>query len=157
MRHLVQIEGRNDQFSLDSAGMGDWHIGRPPDRRAQATALRNGFDISDLRARQFEIEDFSRFQLILAMDQSNLRSLNRLAPARSEANVALFLDFAGDAETRFGTREVPDPYGGSMADFEYAVTLIEAAGRGLLESVGHTGPDRGEAKTPGWRSGRRQI
>ncbi|MCC5983725.1 MAG: low molecular weight phosphotyrosine protein phosphatase [Rhodobacteraceae bacterium] len=113
------------RVETDSAGTGDWHIGRPPDRRAMAEAARRGHDISDLRARQFTAADFHSFDLILAMDSSNLRDIEALRPAGNTVPVHLMLDH-GD---RPGT-DVPDPY--MEGGFDRTFDLIETACRGLL-------------------------
>ncbi len=93
--------------TLDSAGTGDWHVGRPPDARALAEARRRGVDISDLRARQLAPADFTRFDLILAADADNLREARALAPADATARLMLMLDL------------VPGRTGGSVTDPYY--------------------------------------
>jgi protein-tyrosine phosphatase len=89
--------------TLDSAGTGDWHVGHPPDPRAQAEARRRGTDISRLRARQLVPGDFYRFDLILAADATNLRDARTIAPADTTAKLRLMLDLvpgrAGDGVT----------------------------------------------------------
>lgn len=122
-RDLAAKAGIN--VETDSAGTGDWHIGNPPDRRAMAEAARRGHDISDLRARQFTAADFSRFDLILAMDRSNLRDIEALRPSGKAVPVQLLLDHG----ERPGT-DVPDPY--LEGGFDRTFDLIETACRGLL-------------------------
>ena len=99
--------------TLDSAGTGDWHVGRPPDPRAQAEARRRGADISDLRARQLTRGDFTRFDLILAADTENLREASALAPADATARLMLMLDLVPG---RVGD-SVTDPYYGADDGF----------------------------------------
>lgn len=98
---------------LDSAGTGDWHVGRPPDTRAQAEARRRGIDIGDLRARQLTRDDYYRFDLILAADDSNLRDARAIAPGDATARLRLMLDLVpgrqGDSVT--------DPYYGDEGGF----------------------------------------
>ena len=94
---------------VDSAGTGAWHVGEAPDHRAQAEALKRGYDLSAQRARQAKAADFSDFDLIFAMDRSNLAALRRLRPIRTAAELCLFLDLLPDQPIR----EVPDPYYGS--------------------------------------------
>lgn len=101
---------------LDSAGTGDWHVGCGPDRRAQAEAQRRGTDISGLRARQLCVEDFYRFDYILAADEANLREARALAPANGTARLQLMLDLVPG---RAG-ESVADPYYGE--DDGFAVT-----------------------------------
>lgn len=129
MRELLAREAPELQIVLDSAGVGSWHIGSPPDERSQQAALRRGVDISGLRARQITIDDFASFDLILAMDMENLTELKRRAPAPLKERVRLFLDFVPDGEID----EVPDPYYGGEAGFEHVLDLSEQAARGLLQ------------------------
>lgn len=127
-RQLVARADTRLAIEIDSAGIGDWHIGEPPDRRAQAAARRRGVDMSTIRARQFVHEDFALFDLILAMDRQNLAELRRRAPAQYRERVRLFLEFAPELETH----DVPDPYYGGEAGFEQVLDLTEQAARGLL-------------------------
>ncbi len=119
------------QVEADSAGTADYHAGDPPDPRSQRAAKRRGIDLSGLRARQITRDDFARFDLILAMDQANLRELERMRPAHSRARVRLFLDYAPEAERR----EVPDPYYLDTRGFEEVLDLSEAASRGLISAL----------------------
>ncbi len=130
-RGLVRSEGLAEHITTDSAGTGSWHIGDPPDGRAQAAALRRDVDLSDLRARQFKAADFERFDYVLAMDEANRRDMARLSPPGLDDRLRLFLDFA----PQLGQREVPDPYYGGDGGFEDVLDMIEAASRGLLEDI----------------------
>jgi protein-tyrosine phosphatase len=130
-RRVAEEEGVIDRFEIDSAGLGDWHIGQAPDERAQAAALGRGIDISGQSARQVSLEDFERFDLLLAMDRSNYRELTQLAPEESHHKIRQFLDFAPHA----GTKDVPDPFYGGKEGFDHALDLIEAAARGLLDDL----------------------
>ena len=131
LRHVAAQEAPQLALAIDSAGTADYHIGAPPDPRSQRAALRRGIDISGLRARQVAVEDFARFDLILAMDQENLRELQALRPRNSHAGVKLFLDYAPE----MGRRDVPDPYYGDAAAFEEVLELTTAAARGLLAAL----------------------
>lgn len=97
----------------DSAGTGDWHLGTPPDPRAQAEALRHGIDISAYRARQVTPADFRRFDRILALDHKNLTDLRRIAPADGTARLSLLLDHVSG----MAGRSVADPYFGDDGGF----------------------------------------
>ena len=112
----------------DSAGTGAWHVGEPPDRRAQAVARRHGCDIAGLRARQVVAADFSRFDYIFALDPDNLAGLRRIAPKDETARVSLLLDLvpgrAGEG--------VHDPYYGPEAGFEATWRDVAAATRALV-------------------------
>ena len=131
LRDLAAKEAPGLPLEIDSAGTADYHVGAPPDPRSQRAAQRRGIDISGLQARQVAAEDFARFDLILAMDQENLRELQAMQPRNSRASVKLFLEYAPDA----GLREVPDPYYGDAAAFEHVLDLTTAAARGLLATL----------------------
>lgn len=119
LRHLVRRAGRADEFLIDSAGTGAWHIGDPPDSRAIAVAAEHDIDISTLRARRIDTTDFDRFDLILALDRSNLRNLKERAPAGATARIELFSEHA------FATAEdVPDPYFGGRDEFEDVYRML---------------------------------
>lgn len=128
MRSLVDSRGLGECFELDSAGTHGYHIGEPPDHRSQLAAASRGYDISGLRARQVVAEDFHRFELILAMDRSNLVLLERSCPKPHLSKLKLFMAYAGDA----GCDEVPDPYYGGADGFERVLDLCEAAARGVI-------------------------
>ncbi|SDI76936.1 low molecular weight protein-tyrosine-phosphatase [Billgrantia gudaonensis] len=129
-RRLLAERGLEDVVSVDSCGIGSWHLGKAPDSRAQAAALRRGIDLSPLRARQLCVEDFYRFDYLLAMDHDNLAAIEALRPADSSAEAALFLTYAGYPE-----RAVPDPYYGGEHGFEEVIDLIEAASQGFVETL----------------------
>ncbi len=116
---------------VDSAGTGDWHVGHPPDARACAVAMRNGADISHLRARQVTRGDFDRFDHIIALDSYNLSDLLALRPRDSRARISLLLDHA---DGRAG-EAVADPYYGDDADFDAAWADIAAGVRGLAQTI----------------------
>ena len=116
---------------VDSAGTGDWHVGRPPDPRAVAVAGSNGIDISHLRARQVEIADFSRFDHIVALDAGNLRHLQHLRPPGAKAELSLLLDHV---EGREG-QAVADPYYAGAEHFELAWSDVVAGAQGLARRL----------------------
>ena len=130
-RHLVENEGLADAVHVDSAGTGAWHIGDAPDARAQAAARGRGVDLSRQRARQVAAGDFQRFDYVIAMDRSNLASLQTLARPETRDRIRLFLDFAPE----LGQREVPDPYYGGADGFDIVLDMVEAASRGLLDDI----------------------
>ena len=131
MRTLAQRQYPQLSLQVDSAGTGDYHVGEPPDRRSQRAAARRGYDLSSLRARQVQREDFDRFDLLLAMDLANLAALQALAPRDRQERLRLLLDYADGA----GHREVPDPYYGGPEAFEQVLDLAEHAARGLLSAL----------------------
>ncbi|MCU5783891.1 protein tyrosine phosphatase [Alcanivorax balearicus MACL04] len=130
-RQRVASAGLNGQLEIDSAGTGDWHIGRAPDRRAAAAAARRGYVMDELRARQITVDDFHRFDLILCMDHSNFHDVSELAPARSRARVVRFLEVLGEGEPE----EVPDPYYGGEDGFDQVLDLVERASELWLEQL----------------------
>ncbi|CAN5316293.1 low molecular weight protein-tyrosine-phosphatase [soil metagenome] len=117
--------------TVDSAGTGDWHIGNPPDPRAQATAKRHGVDISTYRARQIRIDDFDRFTHVFALDLENLANLHRLAPADPGASLSLLLDMVPGREGQ----PVADPYFGEDEGFEETWAEVDAAAKALVERL----------------------
>ncbi|KQS56132.1 phosphotyrosine protein phosphatase [Brevundimonas sp. Leaf363] len=116
---------------IDSAGTGGWHAGDPPDRRAQATALRHGIDISGYRGRQVTTADFRRFTHIVALDEQNLRDLKKLKPADATASLSLMLDHAPGREGQ----AVADPYYGDDAGFETTLADVSAGAVGLVQAL----------------------
>ena len=118
--------------TLDSAGTGDWHVGHPPDVRAQAEAQRRGVDIGGLRARQLTAEDFRRFDLILAADDANLRDARAIAPADATARLLLMLDLVSG---RAG-ESVTDPYYGDDKGFAATWDDVSAVAAALLSEYG---------------------
>ncbi len=128
MRAQIAAQGLQARIFVDSAGTGDWHVGEAPDERAQAAALRRGYDLSLLRARQVAREDFERFDLILAMDGENLRKLRELCPKPHQPKLRLLMEFAAQGEAS----EVADPYFGGGEGFEQVLDQCEQACRGLL-------------------------
>lgn len=122
--------------TLDSAGTGDWHVGHPPDRRAQAEARRHGVDISHLRARQLRRSDFHDFDLILAADAQNLRDALALRPADATAELKLMLDLVPG---RAG-QGVTDPYYGADDGFAETWDDVGAVAAALVaETAGSSG------------------
>jgi len=118
---------RPPTLQLDSAGLGDWHAGQPPDPRAIAVAAAHDIDISGQRARLLSVDDYRRFDLILCADRSNLDLLRRRAPSDARAQCALFLDWTGVV----AGGEVPDPYTGGPRDFERVFALLDRGARSL--------------------------
>lgn len=127
-RAAVTRAGLAEAIRVDSAGTGDWHVGRPPDTRAIAAAGSRGYDLSALRARQVRRSDFARFDWILAMDRSNLTALKALRPPAYDGHLGLFLDLAPE----LGVAEVPDPYYGGAPHFLRMLDLIEHASETLI-------------------------
>lgn len=118
--------------TVDSAGTGSWHVGRPPDPRAIAVARKHGVDITGLRGRQVKPADFRRFTHIVALDRENLADLRRLAPADGKAELSLLLDYV---EGREG-QSVADPwFGEDEAGFDVAWADVSAGAQGLAHAL----------------------
>lgn len=133
LRDKLQTAGLSERVRLDSAGTHDYHVGKAPDRRAQDAARHRGYDLSDLRARQVSVPDFSEFDLILAMDRDNYESLVRVCPKDLQHKVRLFLSFS----SRFTDQEVPDPYYGGAQGFSHVLDMVEDAAEGLIAAIRH--------------------
>jgi protein-tyrosine phosphatase len=133
MRGLVREQGRDGEIAVESAGTGDWHVGDPPDARAAEAAARRGVTL-DGAARQIRPADFADFDLIVAMDRENLRNLRALAPDdEAAAKVRLLRSY--DPASAGAELDVPDPYYGGPRGFETVLDNVEAACRGLLETL----------------------
>lgn len=116
------------KLKIDSAGTSGWHVGDPPYAPMVAAASARGIDLSDLRARLFEADDFERFDLIIAMDDDNILQIETLRPHGNRTRVRLFTDFAPQT----GATHVPDPY--YTRDFNGVLELIEIAAQGLKQA-----------------------
>jgi protein-tyrosine phosphatase len=130
-RAAVAQAGLAHRIKAESAGLGDWHVGSPPDRRAIQAARRRGYDLTALRGRQIQPADFRRFGWILAMDVSNIRALTEMRPPDFGGHLGLLLDFAPE----LGVREVPDPYYGGPDGFDRVLDLVEASTARLLAQL----------------------
>jgi protein-tyrosine phosphatase len=130
-RKRVSDAGLVEMIHIDSAGTHAFHSDEPPDRRAQAAALRRGVDLADIRARRVSEEDYAQFDLILAMDGDNLAVLNERASEGSRSSLHLFLEFSQSSRET----EVPDPYYGGTAGFERVLDIVEEAAEGLLGHI----------------------
>ena len=129
---LLEEAGRlGIEIDVDSAGTGHWHVGRPPDSRAIAVAKRNGVDISHQRARQVSVEDFYRFEHIVALDRKNLAYLEAMQPDEARAQLSLLLDYV---EGRAG-QAVADPYYGHEDVFDFTWAHVTAGARGLARAI----------------------
>ena len=135
-RKLLAERAPELEVLIDSAGTHGYHDGAPPDPRACRAAERRGVDLKSLRARRVTVEDFERFELVLAMDEQNKEFLLEICPEERRSRVKLLLEFA----PQLGWREVPDPYYGGSTGFEHVLDLVEEAAAGLLEHLKRTQP-----------------
>jgi len=122
MRSKIEKYGLNAE--VDSCGLGGWHVGEPPDDRAQRTALKHGLDISHQKCRKITLNDFDDFDVIYAMDNEIFRSLSQIAMQgrKPQAKIKLFMNELYPNENR----PVPDPYSGGMSQFEEVWKMIDA-------------------------------
>lgn len=144
LRRKVEVAGLADRIEIDSAGTHAYHIGHPPDERSQKHAAQRGYELGHLRARQVSAQDFSRFDLVLAMDWDNLALLEDLCPADHQMRRKLkrLTEFVPAESPHAGAQTVPDPYYGGPAGFEAVLDLVEAACEGLLAHLqGRLGSD----------------
>ena len=131
-KHLAQQAGVLDQFEVDSAGTGSWHVGESPDRRMRRVAARNGLNYEG-SARQFQQSDFDKFDIIIAMDTDNRANLLRLARTpEQEMKVHLMREFDPQGSR---AASVPDPYYGGIDGFEEVFGIVERSCQGLLDAL----------------------
>ena len=131
LRHFIKINGLGDKVEVDSAGTHRYHVGEAPDQRTQRAASARGYNLSQLRARKVARQDLDYFDLILAMDKSNLDNLQRMAMPEQQGKIKLFMDFARN----FDDDEVPDPYYGLGHGFDLVLDMVEDASQGLVEDI----------------------
>ncbi len=122
-RHMLRENDMLGYVEVDSAGTHGYHSGEPPDLRMRQAASARGYDLEDLVARRFEVEDFLKFDVVLAMDRENVAHLRRGCPPQFHGKIRLFLEFVRSPD---GT-EVPDPYNGTEDDFETVLNMLEPA------------------------------
>ena len=123
MQQLITANELDSWFEVDSAGIGGWHEGEPPDRRARKAAARRGVQLRG-QARTITAADFDRFDLIISVDESNLAALRRLAPAGSRAELR-----------KLALEDVPDPYYGGTGGFAATFDMIQGACSRLLDEL----------------------
>jgi protein-tyrosine phosphatase len=130
-RKLVEDEGYADDIYIESSGTHAYHIGEPPDSRAQQTAHERGINLSDLRGQRIKSSDFAEFDYLLPMDQDNYEILLSSSPKEHHGKIKMFLSFA----PTLTSREVPDPYYGGPSGFDQVFDMVEAGSRGLLDDI----------------------
>ncbi len=130
-RHVVKERNLQGVIEIDSAGTHAYHIGEPPDSRSQATAKSRGVDLSAQRARKVEMDDFERFDYVIAMDRSNYENLKALATVEQQKKLHLFMNFT----SVWDNAEVPDPYYGGGDGFTNVFDMVHSASEGLLETI----------------------
>lgn len=129
---LRKIKEQKLDLTVDSAGTANYHIGKAPDHRMIQTAAKHGTALEFLRARQFTSRDFKNFDLILVMDQSNYENVVKLAPNNiDKQKVAYFLEYLYPNQKA----AVPDPYYGTLKDFEEVYQLVDKATDALIQNL----------------------
>lgn len=131
LRHMVEQKADIGFVEIDSAGTHGYHIGESADDRAIKHAYNRGFDMNGIIARKIDIDDFNKFDLIIAMDRGHLRSILELKPASSCSKVCLFTDFIINSENK----DVPDPYYGGSEGFEEVLDMLEEGCSGILNKL----------------------
>lgn len=129
-RKYVKAARLEHRIVVDSAGTGNYQIGKRPDQRALGAAARRGYELAPRGARQVRLSDFLEFDYVLAMDEANLDALKLLCPPEHVDKLGLLTDFSST-----GARTIPDPYGGGPEGFEKVLDLVEDSARGLLRAL----------------------
>ena len=132
---LVKEKQLDHCFVIDSAGTHAYHVGEPPDLRAQKAAVERDVQLNHLRARKVVMGDFEDFDFLLAMDDDNYFALTNACPVHYKHKIQYFLDYA----PQLNEREVPDPYYGGKYGFEQVLDMVEAASLGFLASLQQSG------------------
>lgn len=136
MRAITEETGADSVITVDSAGTGRYHIGELPDRRMRIAARKRGIELTHI-CRQVETADFDRFDLIVAMDESNYRNLREMSPsAEGDRKIVRMSEYFSPANRRFHSH-VPDPYYEGAEGFELVLDLLQDACRNLLISLGN--------------------
>ena len=131
VRHFIKFNNLGGVIEVDSAGTHGYHVGEAPDGRTQRAASVRGYNLSQMRARKVARQDLDYFDLILAMDKSNLDNLQRMASPEQKQKHKLFMEYSKN----FDDDEVPDPYYGLGHGFDLVLDMVEDASRGLVEEL----------------------
>ena len=131
LRQYIKINNLGDKVEVDSAGTHGYHVGEAPDSRTQRAAAARGYNLTQFRARKVARQDLDYFDLILAMDKSNLDNLQRMATPEQLERIKLFMEFAKN----FDDEEVPDPYYGLGHGFDLVLDMVEDGAQGLVDEI----------------------
>lgn len=131
LRTIIKNNNLGSKVEVDSAGTHGYHVGEAPDSRTQRAAAARGYNLTQLRARKVARQDLDYFDLILAMDKSNLDNLWRMATPEQKERIKLFMDYSKN----FDDDEVPDPYYGLGHGFDLVLDMVEDAARGLVDEI----------------------
>jgi len=131
LRQKAVKQGLADRLFVASAATHDFNAGESIDFHAQKHAMRRGYDLSSLTAKLLQPEDFERFDLILAMEESNLLLLRLSCPPRFQHKLHYFTQYCSEPVSQ----DVPDPFYGQPDDFERVLDVIEDGCEGVLSAV----------------------
>jgi protein-tyrosine phosphatase len=131
LRKALREHGLEGRVEVDSAGTHGYHVGEPPDPRTQRAAESRGYDMSAIRARKVAAQDLEYFDLVLAMDRSNLENLQRICLPDFSDRLGLLMSYS----RAFDDEEVPDPYYGLGHGFDLVLDMIEDATAGVLAEI----------------------
>lgn len=130
LRTVVESNGAQEAWEIDSAGTGGYHVGELPDKRMRIHARQRGLELNH-RCRKVRVSDFDDFDLLLAMDDSNLQNLRRLAPTLEASRK--ILPMAAFVDASFGYDYVPDPYYEGAEGFELVLDMLQNGCRNLYD------------------------
>jgi len=128
---VFRHKAKDMNLEIDSAGTTGSHAREKPDHRAQKVGVERGYSFDKIKARKVTIEDFTKFDMVLAMDEQNVKELKKIAPAHLHEKIQLFLEYADN----FEELEVPDPYYGGARGFKFVLDLVEDASEGLVKKL----------------------
>lgn len=133
LEKMVADAQLTSEISIDSAGTHAYHVGNPPDSRAQTVATQRGYNLGDQKARRVVPSDFETYDYIFAMDRDIMQNLLGKCPDKSEyaVKVKLYLEFTRNRRIK----DVPDPYYGGIVGFERVLDIVEEASQNLLQTL----------------------
>ena len=132
-QNLINEKGIGNQFIVDSAGTGSWHIGKKADSRMRFAAKQRNINITS-NARQIREDDFLKFKYILVMDNSNFKNVLDFKNQVKGSDFAKILKMQ-DFSSVFDEKEVPDPYFGGDAGFDHVLDILEDSVSCFLENI----------------------
>jgi protein-tyrosine phosphatase len=138
LRKMLADAGVSKKLEIDSVGTHDYHVGEPPFEAAVECTKRRGYDITTLVARRLRPNDLDHFDMVLAMDRTNISHLKTIAPTRCKQKIELLLEYG----EKYHGKDIPDPYGGKPKDFELALDMIEDGCKGLVQLLKRTSATR---------------
>jgi len=130
---LINKKGLNENFIVDSAGTGSWHIGKRADTRMRLAGQKRGVEILS-RARQINVKDFEKFNYIIAMDDSNYEYICALKSHKSLSDFSS-INKIQNFRSLFEETEVPDPYFGGDEGFDYVLDILGDSVSGFLDTI----------------------